>query len=144
MVETMHESNGLGLAAPQVGRSIRLIVLNVPDQTDGDVAMVNPEILEREGSAVSEEGCLSFPGIYINVQRAARVVVKYQDLGGHERQIEGDGLLGRALQHEVDHLDGVLLADKMNAIQRMANRRGLRMLQLKHAYRQQKAVGESE
>ncbi len=137
MIETMHQANGVGLAAPQVGRSIRLIILNVSEEADDNLVMVNPEIVERDGSMVSEEGCLSFPGIFINVQRAAHVVVRYQDLQGNQHQIEGDGLLARALQHEIDHLEGVLLADKMNPVQRLANRRGLKMLELRQQYRQQ-------
>lgn len=144
MIRTMHENNGVGLAAPQVGLSIRLVVLNVSEQTDGDMVLVNPRIVAGEGAEVGEEGCLSFPGIYINVQRAAVVTVEYQDLDGRTHRVEGDGLLARAFQHETDHLDGVLLADKMNAVQRMANRRNLRMLQMRHEYRRQRAADGNE
>lgn len=144
MISAMHENNGLGLAAPQVGLSIRLVVLNVPEQTDGDMVLVNPRIVADDGAEVGEEGCLSFPGIYINVKRAANVTLEYQDIDGRTHRVESDGLLARAFQHETDHLDGVLLVDKMNSVQRMANRRNLRMLQMRHEYRQQRASGGNE
>ena len=144
MIQTMHEASGVGLAAPQIGRPIRMVVIDVPEQTEGDLVLVNPRVVESDGSMVGEEGCLSFPGIFINVQRSAIVTVEYQDLSGQPRRISGDGLLARCLQHEIDHLDGVLLADKMNAVQRMANRRHLRMLEMRHLYRQQAAERKSE
>jgi len=128
MFETMYAGNGIGLAAPQVGRSIRLCVVNCPEGDLGELAMVNPEILKRRGRQTGEEGCLSFPGIFIKVQRSAWVKVRYQDLDGREQTLEPEGLVGRTVQHELDHLDGVLLVDKMTTIQRMANRRTLEML----------------
>ncbi|NIA21817.1 MAG: peptide deformylase [Anaerolineaceae bacterium] len=128
MFQTMYASNGIGLAAPQVGLSVRLCVVNWPESEVGEVAMVNPELIEQRGRQAGEEGCLSFPGIFIKVQRSAWVKVRYQDLDGNEQILEVEGLAARAVQHELDHLDGVLLVNKMTTIQRMANRWALEML----------------
>jgi len=133
MLETMYAGIGVGLAAPQVGLSTRLCVLNTTGTPEGELALVNPEITERNDAVTGDEGCLSFPGIFIKVQRAARIKVRYQDLSGQEHTLEADGLLARAIQHEVDHLNGVLLIDKMTKVQQLANRRALKMLELRHA-----------
>ncbi len=109
MTNTMYRNNGCGLAAPQVGVSKRLVVIDC-DQDDGErnpIIMVNPSIVETRGRMLTEdEGCLSFPGISVPITRPEYAVVRYFDLDGEEWQIEGDGLLGRCLQHEIDHLDG--------------------------------------
>src|SRR5262249_23442562 len=107
MRETMAAYRGVGLAANQVGVVQRVLVLDVPISEDERVqlAMINPVIEQRSGSEVGEEGCLSVPGIYQDVRRAARVCVRYQDEHGAPRLIEADGFLARAIQHEVDHLD---------------------------------------
>lgn len=110
MIEAMYAADGVGLAAPQVGVSLRLIVLDVGD---GPFAMINPEILQPEGSEVDVEGCLSVPGVHGYVRRWAALTVEYRDEKGKLQKIEADGLLARAVQHEIDHLDGVLFVDKM-------------------------------
>lgn len=109
MEETMYAADGVGLAAPQVGVSERLIVVDVGD---GPLHLVNPVLEEAQGVDVDREGCLSIPGIYGYVERHARVVVSGLDLEGRPTRVEGTGLLARALQHEIDHLDGVLFIDK--------------------------------
>lgn len=108
MVETMVANNGVGLAAPQVGISKRIIVADVGD---GPIRMVNPRIVERKGSVLGLEGCLSVPNIYGDVERAEEVVVKGLDERGRPIMVEADGLLARVFQHEVDHLDGRLFID---------------------------------
>jgi peptide deformylase len=133
MLQTMDAANGVGLAAPQVGLSVRLCVLNADGSPEGELALVNPEIVDRDGTVNGEEGCLSFPGIYIHVRRNARITVRYRDLDGAERQLEAEGLLARAIQHEVDHLDGVLLVDKMTPVDRLSHRRALKMLERRFA-----------
>ncbi len=114
MIKTMYKNNGCGLAAPQVGVSKRLVVIDC-DQEDGaqnPIVMVNPVIVETRGRVVTEEeGCLSFPGISVPVARPEYAVARYYDLEGEQWQIEGDGLLGRCLQHEVDHIDGKTMLD---------------------------------
>lgn len=135
MFATVKRANGVGLAATQVGLALRLCVIHLPPPQEGDVAMVNPLILERHETVTSEEGCLSFPGIFIEIARAARVKVRYQDLEGREHIAEVTGLTARAVQHELDHLDGVLLLDKMTTIQRLAHRGELKMLEVRHQRR---------
>lgn len=109
MANTMYESSGVGLAAPQVGVSKRLVVV---DAGDGLISLINPEIVRREGSETGMEGCLSIPGIYGEVERASRVVVEGLGPDGRRKWVEGEGLLARVLQHEIDHLDGILFVDR--------------------------------
>jgi len=109
MADTMYDAKGVGLAAPQIGVSKRIIIVDIGE---GLYELLNPEIIAREGLDTEVEGCLSVPGISGEVQRAARVVIKGLDREGKEVRYEGDGLLARAFQHEVDHLDGVLFVDK--------------------------------
>jgi peptide deformylase len=109
MANTMYEYQGVGLAAPQVGVSKRIIVV---DAGDGLIELINPEITVKQGLDTDKEGCLSIPGIKGEVQRAARVVVKATDRDGRLFTCEGEGLLARAIQHELDHLDGILFVDK--------------------------------
>lgn len=113
MLKTMYEANGVGLAAPQVAVPLRLIVIDVGD---GPITLVNPEIIKREGEEEDIEGCLSIPGLYGTVKRAAKVVVAALDGSGSPAVISGEGLLARALQHEIDHLDGILFVDKASQI----------------------------
>lgn len=108
MAQTMYEANGVGLAAPQVGISERIIVV---DTGEGLMVLINPELVETEGSEKDVEGCLSIPGVNGYVCRASRVVVKGLDEDGKPVKYEGKGLLARAFQHEIDHLDGVLFID---------------------------------
>ncbi|MGH4122299.1 MAG: peptide deformylase [Clostridium sp.] len=109
MKETMYNSKGIGLAAPQVGILKRVIVIDVGN---GPMALINPEILEMQGSSIANEGCLSIPGVQKNVERPEKVAVKAINENGEEIIINGEGLLARALCHEIDHLDGVLFVDK--------------------------------
>jgi peptide deformylase len=108
MLETMTANNGIGLAAPQVGISKRMIVVDVGD---GPLKVINPRIVERSGSVVGLEGCLSVPNVYGDVDRAEHVVVKGLDERGKPVSFDADGLLARVFQHEVDHLDGRLFID---------------------------------
>jgi len=113
MVETMVANNGVGLAATQVGVSLRVIVLKVDNQV---YQLANPEIIRASGEQIGYEGCLSVPGYIGEVARAQRVVAKALNRHGKEVRIKGEDLLARALQHEIDHLDGVLFVDKLTSI----------------------------
>lgn len=110
MQDTMYDASGVGLAAPQIGVLKRIIVVDVGE---GPLTLINPEIVESSGSEIDEEGCLSIPNENGNVERAARVVVEALDRDGREVEIEAEGLLARALQHEIDHLAGILFVDKV-------------------------------
>jgi peptide deformylase len=120
MVDTMYAAPGIGLAAPQVGVPLRISVIDLSAGRRGGelVALINPEFVEREGMQIEEEGCLSIPGHTATVARPARVVVRATDRTGTDRTIEATGLLARALQHELDHLDGVLFLDRLRGIKR--------------------------
>ncbi len=121
MAETMYAAPGVGLAAPQIGESVRLFIVDVAtgDDDPSDLRVfVNPEILERDGVQVWEEGCLSFPGIHEEIERAERVKVRAQDATGAVFELEADGLLAVAIQHENDHLDGKLMVDHLGLIRR--------------------------
>lgn len=111
MIETMHHADGVGLAAPQIGILKRVIVLDMYDEK-GPMALVNPEIIRQSGSQCEPEGCLSLPGRSGIVDRPEQVTVAYQDVEGQALEISGEGLLARALCHEIDHLDGILYTDK--------------------------------
>ncbi|MGH7655036.1 MAG: peptide deformylase [Gemmatimonadaceae bacterium] len=115
MFETMHAAKGVGLAAPQVGRLERLTVIDV---RGAPYVLVNPEIVEREGTIKWEEGCLSIPDLYGDVNRAARVVVEALDRDGKPFTVEGTELLGVCLQHEIDHLHGKLFIDHLSLLKR--------------------------
>ncbi|HEY9714618.1 MAG TPA: peptide deformylase [Chroococcales cyanobacterium] len=115
MLETMYENDGVGLAAPQVGVSKRIMVIDVAatDEPKKPIVFINPVIVQKDGDLVGLEGCLSFPGVYFEVKRANRILVKYQNLAGKEQKLEAEGdLLCRAIQHEIDHLDGELFFQK--------------------------------
>jgi peptide deformylase len=120
MIETMHAAPGIGLAAPQVGEALRVVVLDlsVGARPDDLLVLINPEWVSREGMQLEEESCLSLPGLTATVARPARVVVRGRDLKGETVEVSGDGLLARALQHEIDHLDGILFIDRLRGIQR--------------------------
>jgi peptide deformylase len=122
MIETMHAAPGIGLAAPQVGESLRVCVidLSVGKRPSDVLVLVNPAVVELEGMQLHEEGCLSVPGIEASVVRPARIVVEAMDREGQVRTIEGDGLMARALQHELDHLDGRLFVDRLRPLYRKA------------------------
>jgi len=112
MYDTMDEEEGVGLAAPQVGVRKRLFTYDL-HEGEGPGVVINPEIVESSGEVVSEEGCLSVPGYRFEILRAERVTMRGLDLDGAELVLEGDGLLARMIQHEIDHLDGVLLLDRL-------------------------------
>ena len=130
MAETMYAAPGVGLAAPQVGVSERLIVLDVRNRegTKRLITLINPVIIEAEGRVVEEEGCLSLPGITENVPRAERVLVKGHDLDEREQEIEAEGILAVALQHEIDHLEGILFIDRISRLKRGIIQRKMRKL----------------
>jgi len=120
MIETMYAAPGIGLAAPQVGASLKLFVIDLSLGKDPAAlhVMINPEFVERDGMQLEEEGCLSLPGFTSTVARPKRVVVKGRNRDLEEYTIEGAGLLARALQHEVDHLNGCLFVDRLRGISR--------------------------
>lgn len=125
MLATMYAAQGVGLAAPQVGEPLRLLVLDVSEDRNEPWALVEPEIIQAEGEQDGEEGCLSLPGVYEPVTRAARVTVRYRDRDGEPREAELDGLGARAVQHELDHLDGKLFVDYLSRLKRNRLRKKL-------------------
>jgi peptide deformylase len=120
MIETMYDAEGVGLAAPQVGDPRRVTVIDISEERDGSqvLELVNPRILRSEGTVTSEEGCLSIPGMVETIERAAEVEVEYQDRLGERRVVGGTELLSRALQHEIDHLEGILFIDYLGPLKR--------------------------
>jgi peptide deformylase len=120
MFATMYQAPGIGLAAPQISQSLRVIVIDLmPDDKKRPYAMINPEIMAASDElATREEGCLSLPGQYADITRPARVKVRYTDETGAKREIQADGLLAACLQHEIDHLEGVLFVDYLSALKR--------------------------
>ncbi len=112
MFDTMYEYDGVGLAAPQINQPIRVAVVHTDDET-GPIELINPEIIEATGSEIDDEGCLSMPGIFGPVERFEQIVVKSQDRLGRSVKIKANGFFARAIQHEMDHLDGVLFTDKL-------------------------------
>lgn len=130
MFETMYAAGGVGLAAPQVGLSQRFFVMDVPDE-DGKankLTLINPEILRVEGEQVGDEGCLSFPGLYQTVKRDMRVIVKAQDVGGKDIELDLDGLAARCVLHETDHCDGIVFLDRMTVLKREMAKRKIKRL----------------
>jgi len=144
MVDTMHKSKGVGLAAPQVGRTERMCVIDMPSDCDNEedaafnapipmpLVMFNPEIVSQDGSVCDKEGCLSFPGIGGKLTRAAQVTVQYLDVDNRAQMITVRGYLARAVQHEADHLDGVLYIDHMTAVERLSFATKLKKLAAKN------------
>jgi peptide deformylase len=131
LVATMHQAPGVGLAAPQVGVDLRVfaIDLSVGQVPSELLVVINPEFVEREGLQLEEEGCLSVPGFNATVPRPARAVVRGLDRNGRPLVVEGTRLLARALQHEMDHLDGCLFLDRLRPIRRRLMEREIRALQ---------------
>ncbi len=126
MFETMYEAPGIGLAATQVDVHRRLLVADVSQGKDEPHVLINPEILEQDGSVITEEGCLSVPGYYEEVERAEHIVVRYLDRDGNEQEREYDGLLAVCVQHEMDHLEGKLFVDYLSEVKRQQIRRRLK------------------
>ncbi|OGP15563.1 MAG: peptide deformylase [Deltaproteobacteria bacterium GWA2_55_10] len=125
MTETMYKAKGIGLASVQVGVDKRVIVLDVPGDGDGErvqgrnlIALVNPEIVSSEGQTIYEEGCLSVPGITADVERFSRLKVRALDREGRPFEVSAEGLFAIALQHEIDHIDGVLFIDRLSRLKR--------------------------
>ncbi|AXE35600.1 peptide deformylase [Chromobacterium phragmitis] len=114
MFETMYEAKGIGLAATQVDFHYRLVVMDISEERDERRVFINPEIVEKDGETVYEEGCLSVPGIYDKVTRAEHVKVKAQDRNGKPFELEADGLLAICIQHELDHLNGVVFVERLS------------------------------
>ncbi len=129
MFEIMAAERGIGLAAPQVGRSVRLLVAAFEEEGVPPTALVNPKVVSSSGSVVMTEGCLSFPGIFAELRRAESIRVEAQDLNGEKISIEADGLYARVLLHEMDHLDGRLFIDLFSHAQRIRTRPALRELE---------------
>ena len=130
MRDTLRDAAGVGLAAPQVGVSVRLCLVDLSAGTRADqlLVLVNPEILDSDGLQLKEEGCLSLPGIEATVPRPLRMTVRAMDRDGEVREIRAEGLLARALQHEIDHLDGVLFLDRLRPVYRWALTRRIKRL----------------
>jgi peptide deformylase len=120
MRETMYENRGIGLAAPQVGEDLRMITVDTSgsENQSGLIVLLNPVIEESAGWSDKEEACLSLPGFKCKVRRADRITVRGKDLDGNERRLDADGLLAVCLQHEIDHLDGVVLLDRVSSLKR--------------------------
>ena len=135
MVETMYAADGVGLAAPQVGVAKRIVVIDTSPKQEGQrlLHLVNPEIVKAEGDTTYTEGCLSIPGEAEEVERAAKVWVKALDRDGKAIEIEGEGLLAIALQHELDHLDGVLFVDHLSSLKRELIRKRMKRLKAERA-----------
>lgn len=125
MFETMYDARGVGLAAPQIGVSLRLSVIDIEGDKKEQLVIINPEIVASHGQREYEEGCLSVPGAYDTVLRAERVTVKALDRTGTPFEISGEGLFAECLQHEIDHLNGKLFVDLLSPVKRMVARRKL-------------------
>jgi peptide deformylase len=129
MIETMRAASGVGLAAPQIGVSLRIAVIGIPEEDV--VVLINPEIIKRNGERFLTEACLSIPGYYGDIKRSVSVKVKARNRYGKEIRLKGEGLLAQALEHEIDHLNGVLYVDhleipeKLQKVSEVPNREGL-------------------
>ena len=130
MVETMYLDNGIGLAAPQIGILDKIIVIDrsFGERVDDVITLINPEVLETEGECALEEGCLSVPGVYEEIVRPEKIMVRFQDIEGNFHETDADGMLARIVQHESDHLDGVLFVDRLSAVKRRLLAKTLRSL----------------
>ncbi|MCE5252528.1 peptide deformylase [bacterium] len=120
MADMMFGNNGVGLAAPQVGVSRKVIVIDLSfgEKVDDYLALINPEIVGKEGECTMEEGCLSVPGIWEEVVRPEKIRVRFLDADGAEHLVDADGLLARVIQHEADHLEGILFVDRISTVKR--------------------------
>ncbi|MCF6149254.1 MAG: peptide deformylase [Candidatus Kuenenia sp.] len=132
MIELMRQSQGIGLAAPQVGWSVRLFIIDFGGNSSGDKVFINPSIIEEAGETNKEEGCLSFPGIMGKVIRARRIKACAYNLKGQKIEVVLDDLLARAWQHELDHLNGCLFIDRMSPASRFAASPQLKELERLH------------
>ena len=130
MLDTMYDACGIGLAAPQIGLSKRLVVMDATGQKTGERVFVNPQIIEERGETVEEEGCLSFPDVMGNVKRSQYVTVTAYNLEGKKFEIEAEGLLSRVWQHEIDHINGRLFIEMMTPASRIANQQKIKEFEL--------------
>ncbi len=130
MLDTMYDACGIGLAAPQIGLSKRLVVMDATGQKTGERVFINPQIIEERGETVEEEGCLSFPDVMGNVKRSQYVTVTAYNLEGKKLEIEAEGLLSRVWQHEIDHINGRLFIEMMTPASRIANQQKIKEFEL--------------
>lgn len=135
MAETMYAADGVGLAAPQIAESLRCVVIDTSPRQEGQrlIHLVNPEIVRTEGTTTYPEGCLSIPGEAEEVERAAKVWLKALDRSGAPFELECEGLLAVAAQHEIDHLDGIMFVDHLSSLKREIIRRRMKKLKAEHA-----------
>ncbi len=135
MTETMYQAPGIGLAATQVGELKRIIVFDLKPREEGrnPSCLINPEIIEAEGEQVLEEGCLSVPDYYTEVKRKARITVRGWDARGNPTQLSAEGILATVLQHEIDHLDGILFIDRISSLKRALYKKRMLKKQQKEA-----------
>ena len=129
MSETMYAAPGIGLAAPQVNVPERIIVVDISESKDSLLHMINPEIIECEGEAEHEEGCLSVPGIYAPVKRCEKIRVRALDREGNPFELDAEGLLGVCIQHEIDHLDGKVFVDYLSRLKQDRIRKKMHKVQ---------------
>src|SRR5690606_24769469 len=125
MFETMYDAPGIGLAATQVDQHLRFMVIDTSEDKSAPMVFINPEILERQGERVYQEGCLSVPGIYADVTRADTIVVRFLDREGRQQEMAAEGLLATCIQHEMDHLEGKLFVDYLSPLKREMVRKKL-------------------
>lgn len=130
MRQTMYGANGIGLAAPQVGQSIQLALVDITlgEGKDEFMVLINPEIIESEGSETADEGCLSIPGITTQVSRSTHIKIKAFDLNGKEIRREFEGYKARVIQHEIDHLEGILIVDRVSSLKRQLIKKEIKKL----------------
>ncbi len=130
MAETMYDAPGIGLAAPQIGESIKLIVVNITKEeaTNEYMAIVNPEIVEKEGNQIDEEGCLSVPDLMANVKRYKKITIAYQDQDGKDMELTAEDRFAVVLQHEMDHLNGILFIDHLSTLKRSLYKKKVKKL----------------
>jgi len=125
MFETMKDENGIGLAATQVNRHVQVVVMDVSEDQNEPRVFINPEIIRKDGSTISEEGCLSVPGNYAKIERAEAITVKALDQNGESFELDAEGLLAICIQHELDHLKGKLFIDYLSPLKRQRIRKKL-------------------
>ena len=132
MIKTMYLSNGIGLAAPQIGKSIQLVVidLTVGEDPNEVLTLINPQILESLGKEVDNEGCLSFPGVTLDINRKTKIYLKAIDLNGNEIAREFTDFKARVIQHEIDHLKGILIIDRVSSLKKEITKKRIKKLKL--------------
>ena len=118
MFQIMYKEKGIGLAAPQIGLDMRLAVIDIGREDVEKLVLINPKVVSREGECIAEEGCISVPGITGNVRRSREVVIETSDPAGNRRTVRCPGMLARTVEHEIDHLDGILIMDKMSTVEK--------------------------